>query len=67
MTLAEKLLDAEIEYHALITGVKARVVVDQNGERVEFTPANAGRLAQYIESLKAQMRGGSRGPMKVFF
>lgn len=67
VTLSEKLQDAEREYHALITGSKPRVVVDQNGERVEFTAANAGRLMQYIQSLKAQMNGSNRGPMRVFF
>lgn len=66
-TLAEQLQDAEREYHALITGNKPRVVVDQNGERVEFTAANAGRLMQYIQSLKAQMNKAKRGPMRVYF
>lgn len=67
MTDADRLKDALNEYHALMTGNKARVVIDQNGERIEFTNANAGKLAQYIESLRAKVYGSNRGPMRVFF
>lgn len=66
-TVAEKLAEAEAEYHALLTGNKARVVVDQNGERVEFTAANAARLGQYIEALRKQLGSTGTGPMRVFF
>jgi len=66
-TVADRLAEAEAEYHALMTGNKPRVVVDQNGERVEFTAANASRLKQYIESLKAQSSNKTSGPMRVFF
>ena len=68
MTLAEKLVKAEDAYHQLMTGTMARVVVDQNGERVEFTPANASRLRAYIEDLKLQISGSTvTGPMRVYF
>ena len=53
LTLQQKLDEAEAAYHNLMTGNMARVVVDQNGERVEFTATNASRLYQYIEQLKA--------------
>jgi len=66
-TDADRLKDAQAEYHSLMTGNKVRVVIDQNGERVEFTAANAGKLAQYIESLKARVSGANRGPMRVYF
>lgn len=66
-TVAERLAEAEAEYHALVTGTKPRVVVDQNGERVEFTSANAGKLRQYIEALRAQTVKTNRGPMQVYF
>lgn len=46
------LVDARASYHALLTGTKARVVVDQNGQRVEFTSANSDKLAAYIRSLE---------------
>lgn len=51
-TDSEKLVEAEAAYHSLMTGTLARVVVDQNGERVEFTATNAPRLAMYIQQLK---------------
>lgn len=50
-----KISQAETEYHALVTGNKPRVFVDQNGERVEFVAANRGVLLQYIQSLKSQL------------
>lgn len=66
-TVAEKLADAEAAYHELLLGRSARVFVDQNGERVEFTAANRPALAQYIADLKAQLNGVSRAPAGVFF
>ena len=67
MTLQERLNDAEGAYHALMSGRAVRVVVDQNGERIEYVAANAGRLFAYIESLKSQL--GllvSSGPMRFW-
>lgn len=49
------LTDARKAYHALVTGTSPRVVVDQSGERVEFTAANAGRLYNYIQMLESQL------------
>ncbi len=68
-TNAEKLVEAEAALHALITGTKARVVVDQNGERVEFTATSISKLQAYIEYLKGLINGngpGSRRPMRVW-
>lgn len=48
----ELLKDARAAYHALKTGTMARVVVDQNGERVEFAAANANGLYNYIKELE---------------
>lgn len=67
MTLTEKLADAEAKYHLLVTGMSARVVVDQNGERVEFTAANAGRLQAYIHDLRRQLGSANPGPMVPYF
>lgn len=47
-----------------MTGKSARVVVDQNGERVEFTSINAAQLRAYIETLQA---GTARGPLNPYF
>jgi gpW len=64
-TTAEQLAEAQAAYHALMTGKSARVVVDQNGERVEFTAINAERLLAYIETLK--LTSPSRGPLRPYF
>lgn len=57
MTVAENLADARAQYHLLVTGQAAAVYVDQNGERVEYRPANAARLAAYIRQLEKQIAG----------
>ena len=65
MTLQQKLDDAKAQYHLLVTGQQARVYVDQNGERVEFTAANRGALLAYIQRLETQIGNSGRGPMRV--
>lgn len=72
LTLAEKLVAAEQAYHDLMVNGAVRVVVDQNGERVEYTAVNAGNLARYIHELKVQIALGAgqivrRGPAGVIF
>ncbi len=68
MTLQEQLAQAEASYHNLITGQMARVVVDSNGERVEFTATTSGALARYIEQLKLKINNqAATGPLRVFF
>lgn len=70
MTIEEKLAQAEQDYHDLVTGNKARVYVDQNGERVEYTAASASRLQQYIGELRKLLGTASpatRGPLRVWF
>lgn len=66
MTLEQLLADARIQYHALVTGQAAKVFVDQNGERVEYVAANAGRLLLYIQGLERQLEGKTiSGPMRI--
>jgi len=69
MTVSELLTQARTEYHNLMTGLKVRVFVDQNGERVEYTSANAARLRAYIQDLERQVdpNVGHTGPLRVFF
>jgi hypothetical protein len=69
VTLTERLVEAESAYHDLMTGRSARVIVDSNGERVEYTPASAPRLFTYITELKRQLGlvGQGLGPMRVYF
>lgn len=61
-----RLTQAETALHELMLGQAARTFVDQNGERVEFTVANAGRLRAYIFELKLALgKVSTTGPMKV--
>ncbi len=59
LTTAEKLTAARDAYHKLQTGLLARVFVDQNGERVEFTAANREALYAYIQQLQSEIDSGS--------
>lgn len=52
------LADAQKQYHLLLTGQAARVLVDQNGERVEFNRANSADLYAYILQLQAALGVG---------
>jgi hypothetical protein len=65
LTAAEKLADAKTQYHLLVTGQQAKVYVDQNGERVEFTTANRGALLAYIQKLEREVNSARPGPMQV--
>lgn len=62
-----RLNEAENALHALMLGSQARVVVDSNGERVEFTSANSARLRAYIEELKVLLgRKTISGPLNMW-
>ena len=67
----DNLTDARSAYHDLITGRAARVVVDQNGERVEFASANRQTLYLYIQQLERELGLGAipvtRGPAGFLF
>lgn len=65
--LQAKLVQAETAYHNLMTGKSVKVVVDQNGERVEFAASNSTKLLQYIQWLRRQLGASATGPLKVFF
>jgi len=66
VTYTTRLTEAEGALHNLLMGQTARTFVDQNGERVEFTAANAGRLRAYIFELKLCLgKIDTTGPMKV--
>jgi hypothetical protein len=70
LTTAEKLVEAERALHDLIIGQSARVVVDQNGERIEYTAANSHKLRTYIDELKRELQKpavGSNGPLRAVF
>lgn len=70
MTNAQRLAEAKAAYHSLVTGTMARVVVDQNGERVEFTSAKKADLYAYIQELQALEPGflpAMNGPVRFVF
>lgn len=68
MTLSERLVEAEKAYHDLQIGVAVVEITDQNGEKMRYQPANAGRLSAYIAELKRQIGGNPRanGPMTIW-
>jgi hypothetical protein len=68
--------DARAAYHRLMTGTAVKVVVDQNGERVEYNTANAAKLLAYLTSLctplsldplTGRSTTQTSAPMRVFF
>lgn len=66
------LAEAQTAYHNVMIGGGVTVVVDQNGERVEYSRANAAGLARYIASLQAQINSllgvaVSGGPLRPLF
>ena len=66
MATTQQLLDeARTAYHSLQTGTQARVVVDIDGSRVEFTPANASRLNAYILQLQQTLGVSSGVPLNL--
>lgn len=75
LTLQQQLDDAQAQYHELVVGRAPRVVVDANGERVEFTAANQQKLYLYIQSLQAQIAAltpidtvqPANGPVRFIF
>lgn len=65
VALEALLTEAQQAYHNLMVGGSARVVVDQNGQRVEFTAINASKLASYILSLQSQLGVCNGSPMLI--
>lgn len=66
--IKRRLTEAEKAYTDAISGRGIRVLVDQNGERIEYGPANLNRLNAYIADLKRQLGYGTvSAPMRVFF
>ena len=66
------LVEAQNAYHTVMLGGGVTVVVDQNGERVEYGRANATALAKYIATLQAQINpllgvAVTGGPLRPLF
>lgn len=49
------LTEARLAYHQLNMGQRAKVFVDQNGERIEYEGATRGQLLAYIRDLERQL------------
>jgi len=58
--------EARAAYHDLNMGRRAKVFVDQNGERIEYEGSTRGQLLAYIRELERQLGIGSViGPSTV--
>jgi hypothetical protein len=68
-TLRLYLADAEKAYHECMTVGTVRTLVDQNGERIEYSPSNLSRIRAYIYELKKALGEPApvTGPMGIFF
>ena len=65
--IQQRIDDAKEQLHKVATGRQARVYVDQNGERVEYTAANVTRLEAYINGLEMSLKSRRViGPMRVW-
>ena len=65
--LTARLAEAETAYHNLMVSGQAKVFVDQNGERIEYTTSSARNLMAYIASLRYQLNPCGAGPLNVWF
>ena len=66
--LQGRLAEARQAYHTIMTGGAVKVVVDQNGERVEYQQGSATRLLAYIAALENQLGiGCPTGPLNIWF
>lgn len=67
-TARMRLNEARDQLHRLMMGKAHRVLVDQNGERVEYTATSVGGLKSYIRELEEFLDPASsargRGPLR---
>lgn len=66
-SLTERLNQARIALHSLMTGTSVVRLVDQNGETVEYKATNTRTLMAYIAQLEAEIAGTqTSGPLKTW-
>nr|DAP77654.1 MAG TPA: Head to tail joining protein [Caudoviricetes sp.] len=70
--LADRLRDAKDAYYRILTGQNVIIVIDQNGERIEYQKANITALAEYIRKLELELASCSGGvkahqPLRIYF
>lgn len=73
----EQLKDAKDAYFRIASGQNVTVVIDQNGERIEYQKANLSVLADLIRRMEMELRAcglldnafGGQGyrPLRVYF
>ncbi|WP_206613905.1 gpW family head-tail joining protein [Paenirhodobacter populi] len=63
--IRERLDKAREQYHKLMMGKATRVIVDQSGERVEYTAVSSANLMAYIRELEGKLGAASRGGRAV--
>lgn len=67
-SVEERLIEAKLALHLLLTGQQEAEVRDSNGESVRFTTANVSRLRAYIAELQDELLGtnpiSSRRPLR---
>ena len=63
------LTEAQNAYHELVSGIAPKVIVHQNGQRVEYNSTTRNALKSYIEELKIALGQTSNmlPPMRVYF
>ena len=67
-TAAENLAAAQVALHNIVTGKAPSVVVDRDGQRVEYHKANLPDLRRYIADLTASIAGATApGPLRMWF
>lgn len=55
VALKARITKLQDSYDAIISGQAVKRFVDQNGEQVEYTAANASSLLAYINRLKSEL------------
>jgi hypothetical protein len=66
------LAEAQSAYHTAMTGGQILVVVDQNGERIEYSRTNTASLVRYMAWLQAEINklmgvAVTGGPLRMVF
>lgn len=65
----EMLDEARAAYFRISTGQAVAVVIDQNGERIEFQRGNLAALAELIPKMEMELSAGSTGvyrPLRTY-
>lgn len=67
LTTQERLSEAREALHQLLTGTLAVSLTDQNGEKIEYRPANRAALERYVADLEAELAGAVTPPRRILF